>query len=131
MRLDRHQLIVLGRRLGSAAENRRLRRPIDVGVDQPDLLARSRQRHREIGSDPTSGWGGGLRASFTANKGPGGPSGGGDGAPGGYPPSDDQGGGPWGEPSGRPRRTLGGGSAASPLDEFLRRSRARFGGGGG
>src|SRR5947209_12746169 len=78
-----------------------------------------------------SGWGGRLRGLFADNKGPWGPSGDGDGASGGDPPSDDQGGGPWGEPSGRPRRTLGGGSAASPLDEFLRRSRARFGGGGG
>ncbi|HEY6047920.1 MAG TPA: FtsH protease activity modulator HflK [Sphingomicrobium sp.] len=77
-----------------------------------------------------SGWGGRLRGLFADNKGPWGPNDEEHGDPAGEPPSGDAGG-PWGEPSGRRRRTLGGGSNVSPLDEFLRRSRARFGGGGG
>ena len=51
LRLDRDQPVVLGRRLRVAAEQGRLRRAVDVGVDQPDLLARSRQRDGEVGGD--------------------------------------------------------------------------------
>lgn len=71
------------------------------------------------------GWGGRVRGLFTDTKGPWGPSGSSDEPP----PDDAQGGGPWGEPSGR-ARGLGGRSVA-PLDELLRRGRMRFGGGGG
>ncbi|MGN6058717.1 MAG: FtsH protease activity modulator HflK [Sphingomicrobium sp.] len=71
------------------------------------------------------GWAGRVRGLFADNKGPWGPSGSGD-----EPPSDDgHGGGPWGEPSGNERGTLGGRTVA-PLDELLRRGRMRFSGGG-
>lgn len=75
-----------------------------------------------------SGWGSRVRALFTDTKGPwGSGSDGGD-----EPSSGDGGNGPWGEPPKRGRRIgLGGGANISALDEFLRRSRARFGGGGG
>lgn len=73
------------------------------------------------------GWAGRIRGLFADTKGPWGPTGSGD-----EPPSDDDhGSGPWGEPSGSGRRPLSGGSARTPLDEFLRRGRMRFGGGGG
>ena len=81
-----------------------------------------------------SGWGSRARALFTDTKGPWGPSSndegndtpsGDGGAPNG--PSN----GPWGEPSRRGRRPGLGGASVSSLDELLRRSRARFGGGGG
>ena len=77
-------------------------------------------------------WGGRGRGLFTDTKGPWGPSSSG----GGEPPPNDSGAsgpnpGPWGETSGRPRRTTIGGANVTALDEFLRRSRARFGGGGG
>jgi membrane protease subunit HflK len=76
------------------------------------------------------GWGGRIRGLFTDTKGPWGPSGGGD--SGAEPPSDEgQGNGPWGEPPRRGRRTITGGAGISQLDDLLRRSRARFGGGGG
>jgi membrane protease subunit HflK len=73
-----------------------------------------------------SGLGPRARALFSDIKGPWGPAG--DEPDGGDSP---QGGGPWGE---TPKRRKGG--AAPPrqvtsLDEFLRKSRARFGGGGG
>lgn len=72
------------------------------------------------------GWAGRARGLFTDTKGPWGPSGSGD-----EPPEDnDQGSGPWGEPQRGGRRTISGRSVA-PLDEILRRSRMRFGGGGG
>jgi len=76
-----------------------------------------------------SGWGGRIRGLFTDTKGPWGP---GSSEGGGEPPSGDDGAsnGPWGEPSRRGRRALGGANV-SALDELLRRSRARFGGGGG
>ena len=76
------------------------------------------------------GWGGRVRGLFTDTKGPWGPSGG-DG--GDEPPSDEgQGGGPWGEPGPRRRRSsLGQQGNVTSFDEFLRRGRARFGGGGG
>ena len=77
-----------------------------------------------------SGCGGRFRGLFTDTKGPWGPSGG-DG--GGEPPSDDgaHGNGPWGEPPKRGRRVSLGGTNVSALDELVRRSRERFGGGGG
>jgi membrane protease subunit HflK len=76
-----------------------------------------------------TGWGGRVRGLFTDEKGPWGPSGGGD--AGGEPAQGDgQGSGPWGQPSSKPRRVIGG-SAVTPLDELLRRGRARFGRGGG
>ncbi|HEX8938081.1 MAG TPA: FtsH protease activity modulator HflK [Sphingomicrobium sp.] len=70
-----------------------------------------------------------MRGLFTDTKGPWGPSGSGSG--GGEPPSgdDSRSGGPWGEPPKR-GRGIGGGPSVSALDEFLRRSRARFSGGG-
>ena len=70
------------------------------------------------------GWAGRARGFFTDTKGPWGPSGSGD-----EPSSGDgHGSGPWGEqPAGRG----GGRSTITPLDEFLRRGRMRFGGGGG
>jgi membrane protease subunit HflK len=80
-----------------------------------------------------TGWGGRVRGLFTDSKGPWGPTssdGGSD-----PPPSDSAGTGPgpgpWGESTGRARRPTFGGANVSALDEFLRRSRARFGGGGG
>jgi membrane protease subunit HflK len=78
------------------------------------------------------GWGGRVRGLFADSKGPWGPSG----SDGASEPSssdeDNQGNGPWGEPTRRGRRSaLGGGNGISALDELIRRSRARFGGGGG
>lgn len=67
-----------------------------------------------------------ARALFSDNKGPWGPAGNEPEGPGENPP-----GGPWGE---TPNRKRGGRSAqrqVTSLDEFLRKSRARFGGGGG
>jgi membrane protease subunit HflK len=74
------------------------------------------------------GLGARARGLFNDNKGPWGPSGG----DGNEPPTDNGNGGPWGEPPKRGSRTVipPSGSAVS-LEEFLRRSRARFGGGGG
>jgi len=69
------------------------------------------------------GWGGRMRGLFANNKGPWG-SGDGKGDP---PDEEPSGAGPWGEP---PRRAGGGGNISS-LDEWLRRSRLRFGGDGG
>jgi len=77
-----------------------------------------------------SGWGSRVRGLFTDTKGPWGSSG----SEGGDPPSGDdgnQGNGPWGEPPRRGRRAGLGGSNVSALDELVRRSRERFGGGGG
>ena len=72
------------------------------------------------------GWGARARGLFADNKGPWGSSSGGD-----EPPSPDGGSsGPWGEP---PRRKRPGGPTGGPspaIDDFLRRSRERFGGGG-
>ena len=77
------------------------------------------------------GWGGRLRGLFTDTKGPWGPSSGGDGDSGDPPPDGGQGG-PWGEPGPRKRRpTFSPQGNVTSLDELLRRSRARFGGGGG
>jgi membrane protease subunit HflK len=74
-----------------------------------------------------SGWAGRVGGLFNDTKGPWGPSGDGN------PPSGDDGqsNGPWGEPPKRGRRVSLGGANVSALDELLRRSRARFGGGGG
>jgi modulator of FtsH protease HflK len=73
------------------------------------------------------GWGGRLRGLFTDTKGPWGQGSGGD-----EPPSgDDKGSGPWGEPPKRRRPSMTPGATVSSLDEWLRRGRARFGGGGG
>jgi len=72
-----------------------------------------------------SGWGARARGLFVENKGPWGPSGGG----GGDEPPSSEGGGPWGEPP----RKRGRNSSSEPgptLDQFLRRSRERFSGGG-
>jgi modulator of FtsH protease HflK len=76
-----------------------------------------------------SGWGNRVRGLFTDTKGPWG-SGGSDG--GNEPPAGDGGGqGPWGEPAKRGRRQGISGPNVTALDELLRRSRARFSGGGG
>jgi len=75
-----------------------------------------------------SGWGSRVRGLFADTKGPWGPSGGG----GGEPPSDGSGPGPWGDqPRRRRRPSIVPSGEGSSLDEFLRRSRARFGGDGG
>ena len=72
-----------------------------------------------------SGWGARGRAFFSDTKGPwGSPPGSG----GGEPPSGDEPAGPWGEPS---KRRGGRSAPVSSLDDFLKRSRGRFGGGGG
>ena len=77
-----------------------------------------------------SGLGARARGLFADNKGPWGPSGGNGGDE--PPSSEGRGGGPWGEPPRRGRRsaTPQTGNVAS-LEDFLRRSRARFGDGGG
>ena len=49
MRLDRDQLLVAGLGALHRLEQPRLRGPIDVGVDQPDLLAHPRQGDGEVG----------------------------------------------------------------------------------
>jgi membrane protease subunit HflK len=70
-----------------------------------------------------SGWGARGRALFSDNKGPwGSPPGGG----GNEPPSGDEPGGPWGEPPKRRARP----APVTSLDDFLKRSRGRFGGDG-
>jgi membrane protease subunit HflK len=72
-----------------------------------------------------SGWGARGRAFFSDNKGPWGspPSGGG-----GNPPPGEEPTGPWGEP---PKRGRNRPASVTSLDDFLKRSRGRFGGGGG
>jgi modulator of FtsH protease HflK len=72
------------------------------------------------------GWGGRLRGLFTDTKGPWGQGSGGD-----EPRADDdKGSGPWGEPPKRRRASITPGASVSSLEEWLRRGRARFGGGG-
>ncbi len=72
------------------------------------------------------GWGSRVRGLFADNKGPWGSSGGDD-----EPPSSEGGSGPWGEPPRRRKRSTGGPGDPTPsLDEFFRRSRERFSGGG-
>ena len=76
------------------------------------------------------GWGTRARGLFTDTMGPWGPSGS-DGGSGDAPPPDAGGNnGPWGEPPRRGRRPGLAGTNVSALDDLLRRSRARFGGGG-
>ena len=74
------------------------------------------------------GWGARVRGLFANSKGPWGSSGGE-----GEPPEDEpSGAGPWGEPPRRGRRgATGPAGNVSSLDEWLRRSRLRFGGDGG
>jgi membrane protease subunit HflK len=75
------------------------------------------------------GWGGRLRGLYTDTKGPWGP--GSSGGGGDEPPADeDKGSGPWGEPPKRRRASIASGANVSSLDEWLRRGRARFSGGG-
>lgn len=78
-----------------------------------------------------SGWATRARGLFTDTKGPWGPSSdaGGEGPPG--DASEGPGNGPWGEQPRRARRRGLGVANVSALDELLRRSRARLGGGGG
>jgi membrane protease subunit HflK len=76
-------------------------------------------------------WGLGARARglFADNKGPWGPTGGDGDEP---PSSEGGGGGPWGEPPKRGRRSPPPQSAnVASFEDFLRRSKARFGDGGG
>jgi membrane protease subunit HflK len=81
-----------------------------------------------MGMSILSGLGARAAGLFADNKGPWGPTGG-DGSD---SPPDNEGVGPWGEPAKRGRRTVNtpSGNAVS-FEEFLRRSKARFGGGGG
>ncbi|HVU30350.1 MAG TPA: FtsH protease activity modulator HflK [Sphingomicrobium sp.] len=69
------------------------------------------------------GWGERIRGLFADTKGPWGPSGNSD-----EPSGEDGHTGPWGDPG---ARGSSGGRSVTPLDEFLRRGRMRFGGGGG
>jgi membrane protease subunit HflK len=71
-----------------------------------------------------SGWAGRARGLFADNKGPWGPKSGGD-------EPDEPSTGPWGETPKRRRRTGGEPGNVSSLDDFMRRSRARFSTGGG
>jgi membrane protease subunit HflK len=73
-----------------------------------------------------SGWGGRVRGVFADNKGPWGPKGSGD-------EPQEPAHGPWGEPTKRGKRSPGSDDLTnvSSIDDFLRRSRARFAGGGG
>ena len=73
------------------------------------------------------GWGGRVRGLFADTKGPWGTGSGGE-----EPPADEgQGNGPWGEQPKRRRGSFTSGGNVSSIDEWLRRGRARFGGGGG
>ena len=75
-----------------------------------------------------SGLGARARGLFADKKGPWGPAGG----DGNDPPPGGGNGGPWRDPPGRGRRSsIPSGGNVSSLDDFLRRSRARFGGNGG
>ena len=78
-----------------------------------------------------TGWAARGRALFSDTKGPWGSSGGSGGSSGGSggdePPGDK---GPWSQPP-RKRRTPASSSPVSSLDDFLKRSRGRFGGNGG
>lgn len=81
-----------------------------------------------------SGWVSRARGLSTDTKGPWGPSssdGSNDSPSGDGGSSDGSNKGPWGEPPRRVRRAGLGGAGVSSLDELLRRSRAKFGGGGG
>jgi len=75
------------------------------------------------------GWGSRVRGLFANSKGPWGSGEGGGEEP---PPDDGAGAGPWGEPPRRGRRTpINPAGNVSSLDDWLRRSRMRFGGDGG
>jgi membrane protease subunit HflK len=75
------------------------------------------------------GWGDRVRGLFANSKGPWGDGGGGgEGEP---PTGEGAGAGPWGEPPRKGRRgSVGPAGSVSSLDDWLRRSRMRFGGGG-
>lgn len=75
-----------------------------------------------------AGWATRMRGLFADSKGPWGPSGGGRGGGVDEPPSRPSGG-PWSEPV-RPRASGPNLGNVSSIDEFLKRNRARFGGGG-
>lgn len=77
-----------------------------------------------------SGWGGRARGLFADSKGPWGSGSDADNA-GDVPPAGSDGSGPWDEPPRRGRRGGLGAANVSALDELVRRSRARFSGGGG
>lgn len=78
-----------------------------------------------------TGWDSRKRRLFADSKGPWGPSGSGQGSGDAPPPADTgAGNGPWGEPPRKARRPGLAGANVSALDDLLRRSRARFGGGG-
>src|SRR4051794_35937951 len=51
MRLDRNQPLLLGHRPLVGAEERRLRRTVDVSVDQADLLSHPSERDRQVRGD--------------------------------------------------------------------------------
>jgi membrane protease subunit HflK len=78
-----------------------------------------------------TGMGSRVRGLFTDTKGPWGPSSSEGRSDPPAPDDNDHGSGPWGEPPRRTRRGTLGGPNGSPLEELLRRSRARFGGDGG
>jgi modulator of FtsH protease HflK len=75
-----------------------------------------------------TGWGARTRALFSDNKGPWGPKGG-DGGGGEEPPLPGKG--PWGEPKRGRGDSTPPSRQVSSLDDFLQRSRSRFGGEGG
>lgn len=77
------------------------------------------------------GWGSRVRALYADTKGPWGSAGKDDGDDASPADSGGDSNGPWGEPPRRIRRPTFGGSNVSALDELIRRSRARFSGGGG
>ena len=72
-----------------------------------------------------SGLGARARGLFNDTKGPWGPTGADE------PPPDDGGSGPWGDPPRRGRRTTPAPGNIASFEEFVRRSKARFGGDGG
>lgn len=81
----------------------------------------------------TTGWGARARAFLSDSKGPWGSGGSSnDGSGGSKPPPPEEPKSPWGEPGPRRRGPLPGAESGtvSSLDDFLRRSRGRFGGGG-
>jgi modulator of FtsH protease HflK len=76
-----------------------------------------------------SGLGPRVRGLFIDSKGPWGTSdssGGGDDHP---PPADENNSGPWGGPPRKRRSPMSGGNGSASIEDFLRQSRARFGGG--
>lgn len=77
-----------------------------------------------------AGWVSRARGLFADSKGPWGPSGGGAGDGGADEPPPSRGAGPWSQPPGRRPGTPNFGNVSS-LDDFIRRSKARLGPGGG